>query len=177
MIPASNISEIIIAIDKAKLPGKVRKEIINRCISRNIMVKEVPSVDNWINGVLKTSEIKQIKIEDLLGRDAISLDRGKIADGVKDAVILIAGAAGSIGSEIVKQLMDFNAFQVILLDKAESDLYDLQNEILQKYDNPHFNVVVADVTNYRNLKKIFKKYQPTIVINAAAYKHVPLMEE
>ena len=177
IIPRNNITELIIAIDKKKFPIKIRREIIDLCLPKKIVVKEIPSVSEWINGELKVSEIKKIKIEDLLGRDVLTLDRGKIKEGVKDAVILIAGAAGSIGSEIVNQLITFNAHHIVLLDKAESDLYDLQNKIISKYDNPKFSVIVGDVTNLVNLRKVFKKYSPSIVINAAAYKHVPLMEQ
>lgn len=177
IIAQQKVTELIFALDEDKALLKLKRDVIDRCIPLNVIVKEIPSVNKWMNGELNASEIKKINIEDLLGRDQITLDRKKIVEGVKDAVILIAGAAGSIGSEIVNQLMAFNAHHVILLDKAESDLYDLQNELIRKYPNPNFTVIVGDVTNRVNLKKIFEKYLPTIVINAAAYKHVPLMEE
>ena len=177
IIEKKNVKEIIFAIEKQNLPLARKRQIIDLCIPKNLIVKEIPSVNKWINGELKTSKIKKIKIEDLLGRDAIALDRGKIEAGVKDAVILISGAAGSIGSEIVRQLISFNAYHVILLDKAESDLYNLQNEIHSKYKNPNFTIIVGDVTNSVKIRRIFEKYSPDIVINAAAYKHVPLMEE
>jgi FlaA1/EpsC-like NDP-sugar epimerase len=177
IIPANKVTEIIFALEKEDNALSLKREILNLCIPKQIEIKEVPSVNDWINGELKASEIKKIKIEDLLGRDAISLDRIKIKEGVKKAVILVTGAAGSIGSEIVNQLLQFNAHQVILLDKAESDIYDLQNEMNAKYKNPNFKVIVGDVTNRVKLKKVFEEYLPTIVLNAAAYKHVPLMEE
>ncbi|MCF6332671.1 MAG: polysaccharide biosynthesis protein [Draconibacterium sp.] len=177
IIPQNNVTELILASDEVKFPLKLKRDIIDRCLTKKIVVKEVPSMSTWMNGKLNVGEIKIIKIEDLLGRDVLTLDRGKIKAGVKDAVILIAGAAGSIGSEIVNQLMAFNAYRVILLDKAESDLYDLQNEITRKYTNSDFSVIVGDVTNVKTLRRVFEKYMPTIVINAAAYKHVPLMEE
>lgn len=175
----SGVTELIFALDddKSKTAVKLKRKIIDRCLPIKVVVKEVPAVNKWINGELSVNEIRKINIEDLLGRDAISLDRQKIKEGVKEATILIAGAAGSIGSEIVNQLMAFEASHVVLLDKAESDLYDLQNELLRKYKDPKFTVIVGDVTNKVNLRKIFEKYMPTIVINAAAYKHVPLMEE
>lgn len=177
VIKQHKVTELILAIDKDNLTLKRKREIIDLCLPLNLIVKEIPTVDYWLNGKLSASKIKKIKIEDILGRDAISLNTKKIKEGVKDAVVFVAGAAGSIGSEIVKQLINFNAYHVILLDKAESDLYDLQNYIIAKYDNPKFTVIVGDVTNSKKLRKIFKKYSPTIVLNAAAYKHVPLMEK
>lgn len=177
IIEKKNVKEIIFAIEKHNLSLSRKREIIDLCLPKNLIVKEIPSVNNWINGELNTNKIKKIKIEDLLGRDTITLDRGKIEAGVREAVILISGAAGSIGSEIVRQLIFFNAFHVVLLDKAESDLYNLQNEIHSKYKSPNFTVIVGDVTNSVKLRRIFERYKPDIVINAAAYKHVPLMEE
>ena len=177
IIKENKVSEIILAIDNSGSALKQKREIVDLCLPRKIEVKEVPAIDKWINGELNPKEIKKIKIEDLLGRETINLENAKIKKGVKNAVVLVAGAAGSIGSEIVNQLINYNAHQVILLDKAESDLYDLQNEILSKNSAPNFNVIVGDVTNLKRLKNIFETYQPNIVINAAAYKHVPLMEE
>ena len=177
IIPRNNVAEIIIALDNQESLPKLKREMVDLCLPLKIVIKEVPSVNNWINGELNAGEIKQINIEDLLGREPIKLNHVKIKEGVKNAAILVAGAAGSIGSEIVKQLISFNAYKVILLDKAESDLYDLQNEILAKFEHPKFTVIVGDVTNRQKMQKIFEDYSPSMVLNAAAYKHVPLMEE
>ncbi len=177
IVPRNNIKEVILAIDNEESITATKRKIVDLCLPLNVVVKEVPSVNKWINGELNAREIKQVKIEDLLGRDSIQLDRQKIKEGVKDAVILVAGAAGSIGSEIVNQLISFNAHHVVLLDKAESELYDLQNDLRARYSNPKFTVIVGDVTHRHTLRKLFEKYTPSIVINAAAYKHVPLMEE
>lgn len=176
IIPKNNISEIILAIDNEEQLVRLKREIVDKCLPHGVLVKEVPSVSKWMNGELTAKEIKTIKIEDLLGRDAIQLDREKIKEGVKQAVVLVAGAAGSIGSEIVNQLLQFNANHVILFDKAESGLYDLQNQLLANCNNKNFTIVVGDVTNERRLRNVFQQYSPTMVINAAAYKHVPLME-
>lgn len=177
IIPRYNISEIILALDNEVLQKRLKRDTVEKCLPYGILVKEVPSVNKWLNGELTAKEIKAIRIEDLLSRDTIKLDREKIKAGVSEAVALVAGAAGSIGSEIVNQLILFKAHHVILLDKAESDLYNLQNQILSRYKAPKFTVVVGDVTNLINLRKIFEQYSPTIVLNAAAYKHVPLMEQ
>lgn len=177
IIDKKAVSELIIAIDKKNLSLKRKREIIDLALPKKLKVKEIPSVENWINGHLQASEIKKVRIEDLLGRDEIKLNKTKIIEGVKDQVILVTGAAGSIGSEIVNQLMLFNAGHVILFDKAESDLYDLQNDMASRYKNRSFTAIVGDVTNTVKLRKLFEKFAPSIVINAAAYKHVPLMEE
>lgn len=177
IIEKYHVTEIILAIEKKQLPLKRKREIVELCLPKKIILKEVPSVENWIHKGLTSSDIKKVRIEDLLGRDAIKLDKEKIIEGVKNSVILITGAAGSIGSEIVHQLLIFNAHHVILLDKAESDLYDLQNDISTNFKKSKFTAIVGDVTNEIKLRKLFEKYSPDIVINAAAYKHVPLMED
>lgn len=174
----NKIDEIILAIEKKKLPIKRKREIVDLCLAKKIKIKEVPIVSKWLDGKLTSGNIRNIKIDDLLGRDSISLNTENIKNGLKESVILITGAAGSIGSEIVRQLLIFNAKRVVLLDKAESDLYDLQNEIIAKYKTEvKLDVIVGDVCNKTNLRKVFDKYKPTIVLNAAAYKHVPLMEQ
>ena len=177
IIQENDVTEIIFAIDKAKISLKRKREITDECIKRLMVVKEVPPVKTWMNGELSAESIKKIKIEDLLGRDSIQLDRKKIETGIKDSTVLVTGAAGSIGSEIVRQLIGFNVKKVILLDKAESDLFNLEQEILAKFDHANFDVIVGDITNMDKLRNIFVEYSPSIVFNAAAYKHVPLMEK
>jgi FlaA1/EpsC-like NDP-sugar epimerase len=177
IIPENEVSEIILAIDNGKITEGRKREITDKCLAYNLIVKEVPPIKNWINGELQAKSIRPISIEDLLGRSSIQLDRKKIEQGLKNSVVLVTGAAGSIGSEIVRQLIDFKVKRVILYDKAESDLYNLQQEILSKKVHEDFVVIVGDVTNAIKLRKIFMEYSPTMVFNAAAYKHVPLMEE
>jgi FlaA1/EpsC-like NDP-sugar epimerase len=177
IIPENDVKEVIFAIDQARISYKRKREITDECIKHRLAVKEIPPVKTWINGELQTQAIRRINIEDLLGRDAIQLDREKIEAGLKDSVVLVTGAAGSIGSEIVRQLIAFKVKQVIMLDNAESDLYDLEQEILAQKSDIGFKTVVADVANIRVLSRIFQRYKPSIVFNAAAYKHVPLMEK
>lgn len=176
IIPEKEVTELIFAVDQSKITQKRKREITDKCLENKLVIKEVPPVTTWINGELKARAIRRINIEDLLGRDAIHLQCKNIAEGLKDSVVLVTGAAGSIGSEIVRQLIAFRVKQVILLDKAESDLYDLQQEIA-KNTHSKFKIIVGDVTNKNKLRKVFAKYSPNIVFNAAAYKHVPLMEE
>ena len=177
IIPENKVAEIIFAIDNSEISYKRKREITDKCLELHLVIKEVPPVKNWIKGELHAKTIQPIKIEDLLGRNSIQLDRKRIEQGLKESVVFVTGAAGSIGSEIVRQLINFKVQKIILLDKAESDLYDLQQEILANNEHTNFEVIVGDVTNKSKLRKIFAEYSPTIVFNAAAYKHVPLMEE
>jgi len=177
IIPENHVKEVIFAIDQSRISIKRKREITDECIKHRLVVKEIPPVKTWINGELRPQSIRRIKIEDLLGRDAIQPDRQRIEAGLKDSVVLVTGAAGSIGSEIVRQLIDFRVKRVIILDKAESELYNLEQEILAQKVNADFETVIADITNLKGLRKIFKEFRPAIVFNAAAYKHVPLMEK
>jgi FlaA1/EpsC-like NDP-sugar epimerase len=122
-------------------------------------------------------QIRDVRIEDLLGRDEIKLNQKSILEGLENKVILVSGAAGSIGSEIVRQILRFPIKKLILLDQAESALYDIQQEILLKHYDAPFNLSLSDITNQGRLRNIFETYHPNIVINAAAYKHVPMMED
>ena len=138
---------------------------------------ETPEVDKWLNGQLNSRQFQRVKLEDLLGRDPIKLNMGLIKDGLQDKTILITGAAGSIGSEIVRQLARFNSKKVILIDQAETPLFYLENELREKFLDLHFQMLPADVTNYEKMDQIFQEFHPDIVFHAAAYKHVSLMEE
>jgi len=177
IIPDKQISELIFAIDPSKLTYKRKREITDLCLKQNITVKEVPMLNQWIKGELNVKSIRRINIEDLLGRDAINLNCKEISKGLQNSVVLVTGAAGSIGAEIVRQLIAFNVKQVILVDKAESDLFHISNEIISNRKEANFKAIVGDITNREKMEKIFSAYRPSIVFNAAAYKHVPLMEE
>ncbi len=177
VIPGNDVKELIIAISQASLRKTNKRKIVDLCIKNRLKIKEITKVGKWINNELNVNHFKRIRIEDLLGRDTIHLDYNKVKENLSDATVLVTGAAGSIGSEIVRQLIAFKTKKVLLLDIAESPLYDLQNELLAANHDPVFEVLIADVANKKSLRKIFEKYAPTIVFNAAAYKHVPLMEE
>jgi FlaA1/EpsC-like NDP-sugar epimerase len=178
MLVEQDIKEVIIGVNPAKQVKKNMDEMYDFCLRHKITVKKVPPLNEWINGTFNARLIQPIDIEDLLGRDVITLDTKRIQTGLKDKTILITGAAGSIGSEMVRQLMIYDTGNLILLDQAESALYDLQMAIQAKYgETRHFEIVVADITNESRMRRVFEKYHPQIVFNAAAYKHVPLMED
>jgi FlaA1/EpsC-like NDP-sugar epimerase len=151
--------------------------IIRSAIKLGIEVLDTPEVDKWLNGQLHTNHFERIKLEDLLGREPIKLDLGMIRMGLTNKTIMITGAAGSIGSEIVRQLTRFNMKRVILVDQAETPLFYLQNELREKFINLQFHVLPADVTNLAKMDLIFQEYRPDVIFHAAAYKHVSLMEE
>ncbi len=171
---ARGIQVVILAINNISVARK--HEIADECLKRDWKLKVMPTVGNWVNGISNRNQIRDVRIEDLLGREEIRLNQRKIMEGLDGKTILVSGAAGSIGSEIVRQLLKFPVRKVLLLDIAESALYDLQQELLLKYYDAPFEVVLADVTNSFRMRSVFVAYHPDIVFNAAAYKHVPLME-
>jgi FlaA1/EpsC-like NDP-sugar epimerase len=129
-----------------------------------------------MNGHLEVKNLKKVKFEDLLGRDPISLDLEKIQNGLIGKTILVTGGAGSIGSEIARQLTRFNTKQLIIVDQAETPSFYLGEELKNKLPNCNFRIIIGDVTRSEDMEEIFKKYRPEIVFHAAAYKHVPVME-
>ncbi len=172
-ITKNNIKEIVVSIphiDKKRL-----SEISDDLLKLNVKVKIIPAVNDWIDGKLQVSQIKEIQIEDLLDRAPINMENQNIKKELDDKVILITGAAGSIGSEIVRQASYYNYKKLILVDQAESPLYDLQQELLSKGVS-NFVPIVADIRDHQRIETIFEKFRPNMVFHAAAYKHVPLME-
>ena len=162
--------ELIIALNELSLIRKRR--IIERCLQHKIIVKSIPPVNAWINGEFNLQHIKSIKIEDLLEREPIKLSKKKISSELKNQVILITGGAGSIGSEIVRQCISFEPKLIVLVDQGESPLYDIENELAGN----KVEIVVGDIRNLARMEKIFEHFKPSYVFHAAAYKHVPLME-
>lgn len=176
ILKCKEVCEIILAVSPDKIQLSRKKILFDRCLEHGVNIREAPPVKDWIDGKFSSRQIKEVNIEDLLGRDPIWLNQDKVSKGLKGAVVLVTGAAGSIGSEIVRQLMAFDSKQVVLLDQAESPLYDLQNELLNMFPGERFEVVVANVTDRHRMHRVFEMYRPQYVFNAAAYKHVPLME-
>tara|TARA_B110000037_G_scaffold86913_1_gene102988 strand:- start:5510 stop:7414 length:1905 start_codon:yes stop_codon:yes gene_type:complete len=174
LLEKNEIDHLIIAFQG--IPMERRKEIIEKSLKHNVRVSNVPPPSDWLNGELTYKQIEKVKIEDLLGRSQIKLNRVEINKYISGKVVMITGAAGSIGSELVKQISPFNPQKLILVDQAESPIYDLDIDIRSKYGEQLTEVVVADVRNNSRMKSVFKEYRPQIVFHAAAYKHVPLME-
>jgi len=167
------ISEIIFCIQN--IDHKKLKKLVEGLVDFPVLVKIVPPVEDWINGELKASQIKKVQIEDLLNRAPIDIANSKIREEVKDKVIFVTGGAGSIGSEIVRQICNYNCRSLVIIDQAESALYDLQQELKQKgYHN--FIPLVADVRDKNRMNSVFQEHKPDMIFHAAAYKHVPLME-
>ena len=177
IINEKKVVELIFATDESKLTNEKKRQIMDICLNNYVKIKEVPPIHKWINGELQARFIRKINIVDLLGREPIKLDYKRIEEGLKNMVVLVTGAAGSIGSEIVKQLIVFPVKKVILLDKAESDLFNLQQEIISRKTHADFEAIICDVTNLTRLREVFNRFKPDFVFHAAAYKHVPLMEE
>ena len=173
-IDKHDITEVIISIQKIK-PSRLL-EITDNLIKLNVEVKIVPPLTKWIDGDLQANQIKQVNIEDLLDRDQILIDNPIVQREVEGKVILVTGAAGSIGSDISRQLSLYNCKLIVLIDQAESPLYDLQQELIQK-GVTNFVAIVSDVRDKFKISRIFKKYKPQRIFHAAAYKHVPLMEK
>lgn len=174
LIAEKNIQQIIVSILNPNPENK--RKIIESALRNHVDVLNVPPVNNWIGGKLKAAQLKKINIEDLLGRKPIVLSMDSLSKDISGKRLLVTGGAGSIGSEIVRQTLKFNPEKVFILDQAESSLYDLENELKSKgYKN--FEVVIADVRNESRMRNVFQSFHPHLVYHAAAYKHVPLMEE
>lgn len=153
------------------------REIINLCLDLNLELLRVPKVETWINGEFSTKQIKKVRIEDLLGRKEIELNSANISKFITGKRILVTGAAGSIGSEITRQCLAYQPAKVILVDQAESALYDLVQELTNAGVTPNWEIVIADVSNEIRMRNTFMTLKPEVVFHAAAYKHVPLMED
>ncbi|MFH2094845.1 MAG: nucleoside-diphosphate sugar epimerase/dehydratase, partial [Bacteroidota bacterium] len=164
-------------ISQTELSPEIRDQLIEKCLNHNVQVLTVPEASNWINGELSVKQIKNLRIEDLLERAPIKLDEKQIRKQTAGKVVLVTGAAGSIGSEIAHQLTRFKPQAIVLYDQAESPLHELELEMTEKRSYHECKVIIGDITNQERLEYIFSRYQPSIVYHAAAYKHVPMMEK
>lgn len=174
-----SIDVMILAIPS--LNEERQKEIIEQGLALNIIVKSIPAFDKWVDGKISTNQIEDIKIEDLLGRKPINLSKENVTREIFDKVVLVTGAAGSIGSEICRQVMRYNPKKLIMLDQAESPMYDFQFEMNNtpdfKYMHERMAFVITNVKDPVRMREVFEMYHPQVVFHAAAYKHVPFMEE
>jgi len=161
---------------KQDISPEIRNEITEKCLSLGVEIKAIPEVSKWINGELSLNQIKNIKIEQLLERPEINLSKEKIKSEIEGKTIFITGAAGSIGSEIVRQISKFNPKVIILYDQAESPMYDIELELNDNYKFTDYKIIIGDIRNTKRLEYIVSRYKPDIIFHAAAYKHVPMME-
>lgn len=170
------VHQLVLAIQR--LEGRKKKDIIELGIELGLKVKVVPAIQSWIQGNLTINQIKKVKIEDLLERDPITLDSANVKAHLQGRTIFVTGAAGSIGSEIARQILYYSPRRVIFIDQAESALHDLEVSIRAREPrlSEQAEFVIADVTNEARMRGLFQDFGPDTVFHAAAYKHVPLME-
>lgn len=169
------INEIIIAMPSAS--KKVISEIVDMCKETNCTLKILPGMYQFMNDEVSVSKLRNVEVEDLLGRDSIKVDLDSIIEYIKDKVILVTGGGGSIGSELCRQLAQREPKQLIIVDIYENNAYDIQQELKKNYPELNLVVLIASVRNSSRMNNIFKTYKPQIVYHAAAHKHVPLMED
>lgn len=169
-----NVSEIIIAISRVE--DSNLKEIIQRCKETGLPVKIIPSVSELIDNKFSINSIRDVKVEDLLGRTVVQLEREGINDYIKGNTILVTGGGGSIGSELCRQIAKFLPKEIIILDIYENNAYDIQNKLIREFKDINIVTLIGSVRDKVRIEQIFKTYKPQIVFHAAAHKHVPLME-
>lgn len=173
-ISKNGIDEVIISIQS--IDSNRLLQITSNLFALNLKVKIVPAVKNWIDGDLSLGQIKDLNLEDLLGREPININNPLLVEEYNNSVIFVTGAAGSIGSELVRKLSRYQFKKLILIDNAESNLYDIQQELIRN-NVKNIEAIVADIRNKVRINNIFDLYKPDILFHAAAYKHVPLMEQ
>lgn len=174
LITQQQIDQVIIAVPKLKQDKKNR--IVEACLKNNTKVLSVPPVSRWINGELSFHQLKKVRIDELLGREEIIIDDVNISKDISKKIVMITGAAGSIGGELVRQVSKYKPTKILLLDQAETPLYNLELELLEVFQSIHYEIILCDITNSVRMEKIFTKHSPDIIFHAAAYKHVPMME-
>lgn len=175
---SQNINQLIIAVQS--MTPQRKRQISEAAIELGLEVKIVPPYRKWIQGSISVGQLKAIEIEDLLQRNKIELDSLNISESVNNKIVLVTGAAGSIGSEIARQLSYYSLEKLVLIDHAESPLYDIEQELKEKHRTLQTVVPICEVANVKDkyrMSDVFERYQPDIVYHAAAYKHVPLIEK
>lgn len=174
-LKANNKIDILIIVNE-QLENKNIQDIIETCLKLGIRILTVPPSEQWISGKLSLKQLQDLKIENLLQREPIVINNSLISGEIYGKRILITGAAGSIGSEIVRQVLAYDPEMVILCDQAESALYEIQLEVEEKFPHANIKIFIGNIRNYKRMQIIFNECQPQIIFHAAAYKHVPMME-
>ena len=170
-----DVSTIIIS--PAKMDQLKKTDIADRLLAHNIKLLTAPPLSEWGGQPLNRTQLKEIQIEDLLQREPIEVDIHKIASHLEGKRVMISGAAGSIGSEIMRQVASFNPYKLILVDQAETPLHDIRLELQDRWRDIDAETIVADISNSTRIEAIFREYKPQYIFHAAAYKHVPMMED
>ena len=166
-----------IIISPAKMEELKKSDMADRLLAHNIKLMAAPPLSEWSGQTLNRTQLKEIQIEDLLQRDPIEIDIHKVASHLEGKRVMITGAAGSIGSEIMRQVASFNPYKLILVDQAETPLHDIRLELQDRWRDIDAETIIADISNATRMEDIFKEYQPQYIFHAAAYKHVPMMED
>ena len=169
------IDEIIFSI--AKIKRRRKREIMQICNNTKCKIKTIPGIYELIDGRVSIKKIRDVEIEDLLGRESVQIRDKEVLRFIKGKKVLVTGAGGSIGSELCRQISSLNPRELILVDIYENNVYELQQELIRKYENLDLKVLIASVRDKNRMEEIFINYQPEIVFHAAAHKHVPLMED
>ncbi|WP_394801151.1 polysaccharide biosynthesis protein [Pedobacter montanisoli] len=184
IIDAANLEDLIrdheldeIIFASYTIPNERKNQIVDVCLENDVVALNIPPADVWIGGKLHQTQIQNINIEDLLNRKQIEMDTAGIQNQLKSKRVLITGAAGSIGSEIVRQLIKFDLSLIILCDQSETALHHIYLELEEEHKHTNFHAFVGDVRDQQRMEHLFETYKPHYVYHAAAYKHVPLMED
>ena len=166
-----------IIVSPQKMEEIRNSDLLTNFVDHNIALLTTVPVNEWNGPIMSKEQLKDVQIEDLLPRDPIHINMKEIAANIEGKRVLVTGAAGSIGSEIVRQVASFNPYSIILIDQAETPLHDMRLELQEKWRELRTEVVVADISNISRMEKVFSRTRPQYIFHAAAYKHVPMMED
>lgn len=169
------VDTIFFCLEKVK--NKDKKEILNICQTTGARIRVLPAIVDIVKNKNLMSNLREVEIEDLLGREPVTLDNKNISELIKDRVVLVTGGGGSIGSELCRQIMKHNPKKLIIFDIYENNLYNIELELKANYNKEKIEALVGSVRDKKRLKKVFEQYRPELVFHAAAHKHVPLMEK
>lgn len=174
LVDELNIEQVVIAIDQAQ--GVEIRRILDVCRAIPVKAQIVPSLNEIAHGHVKVSRIRDVQIEDLLGRDPVQLDDQNLHEFLTDKVVLVTGAGGSIGSELIRQVTNYQPKLILLVERAEYLLFQIERELVKDFPETNFLPLIADAGDEARMREIFSRYKPEVIFHAAAHKHVPLME-